>query len=76
MKAGYAYGFTGKGSWRSASDESWEIQMVSKTRGATFAGFRTIDGVRCTVWGVPRKGVAPQYYAQTEAAAPPPRGMR
>lgn len=76
MRPGYAYHFTGGGAWRQSPDDDWSIEVVSKVRGAKFAGFRTLDGTRCTVWTVARKGVAPQFYAQTEAFAPPPRGMR
>lgn len=70
MKNGYAYKFTGEGSWRESPDDAWEIVMTNKGRAA-FIGFRIIDGTRCTVWR-DKRGT----YAQTESSAPAPRGMR
>lgn len=77
MKSGYAYKLSGDPkTWRTALDDAWETEMVSTVRGAKFLGFRTIDGVRCTVWSVARKGVGPCAYAQTESHTPAPRGLR
>jgi hypothetical protein len=90
MKSGYAYQFTGAGPWKaSKGDEAWDVVVVSSVnpttgrkrsygdaRGATFVGFRTIDGTRCTVWSVARKGVAPVIYAQSEAHTPARKGLR
>ncbi len=73
MKSGYAYQFRGGASatWRTSTNpDDWEIVVVGHKR-AKFVGFRTIDGVNCTVWE--HKG---EVFAQTAASAPPPKGMK
>jgi hypothetical protein len=77
MKSGYAYKLNGPvAGWRTAKDDDWEVEQVTRVRGASFVGFRTIDGARCTVWLITRKGVGACAYAQTAAHTPAPRGLR
>lgn len=72
MKAGYAYKCgVAVDQWRNTTDDDWEIMMLARPGKVTFQGFRTIDGVSCTVWL--RKG---EIYAQTATTAKPPKGMR
>jgi len=77
MKSGYAYCYSGTpDSWRASKDDDWEVIMQSRAGRAQFLGMRSIDGTRCTVWLVARKGVGPKVYAQSAAHTPPPRGLR
>jgi transposase len=76
MMKGYAYCLERGSNWRAAPDDDWETVVFTPKGKPKFEGFRTIDGVRCTVWKVERRGVAPAYYAQSEASAPAPKGIR
>lgn len=57
---GYAQRCTKK-SWRTVSDEAWEIMVLDKRDGPfRFVGFREIGGTLHDVW----RGDGGKYYAQ------------
>lgn len=66
MKPGYAYHFTGDGSWNDGPSDDWETGMQSGGK-AEFLGTRSIDGSMCTVWK--RDG---EVFAQLAHMAPAP----
>ena len=49
LQKGYAYRFEGKGCWKTAADDDWEIVVVGR-RQAEYLGWRRIDGVRVAVY--------------------------
>lgn len=72
LVSGYAYKLLNapESEWKSSPDEKWDTCIMNGA-GGKFIGFRLIDGVRCTVW---KKGG--HVFAQTQASAQPPRGLR
>lgn len=67
---GYAYRCESPDNWRACSDEHWRTEVVKSMPKAHFVGYRTIDGVRCTVWDYQR-----MVYAQSATYAKAPKGV-
>lgn len=53
LRSGYAFRFEGKGCWKKAKDDDWEIVMIDAIRGK-YLGWRRIDGARCAVYETKR----------------------
>lgn len=63
LQSGYAYKLEGKGSWKTAKDGRWDIEMYSPEESEELLGPRLIDGVNVMVFKTPSG-----TYAQTATA--------